>query len=496
MPATTNILAVDLGASSGRVLLGRWDGARFSLGEVHRFPNRQVAIGTHQYWNILGLWNEICAGLARYAADVGEPLAGLGVDTWGVDYALLDRNGNLIDNPITYRDDRTIGMIDAVAKQIGPAQVFERTGIQVLPFNTLYQVYSMAQAHDPRLERASTMLMIPDLLHYWMTGSKAVEYTNASTTQMLDCRTHTWANDMLDRLGIPSTMLPDLIAPGSALGPLRSSVAAAAGLRGTVPVIAPATHDTASAVAAIPGLDNRSAYISSGTWSLIGVERPTPITDARARALNVTNEGGVANTVRLLKNVAGMWLLEECRRVWQLHGRGYAWDELQHAALNSRPFAALVNPDHPTLLNPPDMPAALRALCTQTGQNAPQSVGEHVRCCLESLALAYRLVIDGMEALVGEPIEVVRVVGGGSQNRLLCQWTADACGRTVVAGPAEATALGNMLVQAIAAGHIRDIGEGRAAIAASFEPQTYYPRDTDRWNEALQRFSRLMPQTA
>jgi rhamnulokinase len=418
------------------------------------------------------------------------PLAGIGVDTWGVDFALLDRAGRLIANPITYRDPRTDGMIERVFAQVPRQAVFARTGIQVMPINTLYQLMSMAG--DSQLAAAKTFLLMPDLFHYWLTGALAVEYTNATTTQILDCRARRWATELLDQLSIPSHFLPPIVAPGTILGDVLPDVLGETGLRGPVPVIAPGSHDTASAVAAIPGLDTSSAYISSGTWSLVGVEIAQPILSDDALALNITNEGGVANTIRLLKNVAGLWLVQESQRQWQREGTTYGWEQLLTLADQAAPFSSLIDPDAADFLHAGDMPARVRAFCQRSGQPAPESIGAVVRCCLESLALKYRWVIEALERVAGLRITTIRVVGGGSQNRLLCQFTADACARAVVTGPVEATALGNVMVQAIASGHLPDIAAGRRAIAASISQRTFEPRANEAWERAYARFAKLL----
>ncbi|MBC8076353.1 MAG: rhamnulokinase, partial [Chloroflexales bacterium] len=444
MTDAANFLAVDLGASSGRVLLGAWDGQRFALSELHRFANRPVPLPGALHWDLLALWAEILHGVRRYAREHSAPLAAIGIDSWAVDFGLLDESGHLLGNPFHYRDARTQRMPERVASIIPPAELFERTGIQVLPLNTLYQLFSLAQRNDPQLRAAQTLLLVPDLLHYFLTGHIGAEYTNASTTQFLDCRRRIWATDLLARLNIPTHILPPIVAPGAPLGALRGEIVDQTGLAHAPPVIASATHDTASAVAGIPGLDSASAYISSGTWSLVGVETHQPITSERARALNVTNEGGVGGTIRLLKNVAGLWLLQECQRSLERDGLRPSWDELLGAAVGARPFVSIIDPDAPEFLAPADMPAAIAAFCARSGQPAPSDVGALVRCCLESLALRYRWVIEALEALLGQRLATIRIVGGGSQNRLLCQMTADACGRPVVAGPVEATALGNI----------------------------------------------------
>ena len=493
MSGTTNFLAVDLGASSGRVILGGWDGARFTLRELHRFPNGPVAVQGHLYWDILRLWQEITTGIARYAAQYRDPPAGIGIDTWAVDFGLIDRAGRLLGNPTHYRDRRTTGIPEQVDTVVPPARLYAQTGIQRLPINTLYQLVSMRRGGDPQLDAAHTLLLIPDLFHYWLTGRTVAEYTNATTTQFFNPSTQNWATDVLAALDLPASILPPIIPPGTVLGELLPDVRAEVGLTGPGPVIATATHDTASAVAAIPDLDAHSVYISSGTWSLVGIETPQPILSERARALNFTNEGGVGGTIRFLKNVGGLWLLQECRRAWERAGQAYPWPDLVTLAEQAAPLRSLVDPDAPELLNPGDMPEAIRAACRRTGLPAPDSVGALVRCCLESLALKYRWVLAALEALTGHPLETIRIVGGGSQNALLCQLTADACARPVVAGPVEATALGNILVQAVATGYLPDIQAGRRAIAASAPQTRYTPRPSDAWDAAFARFTALLP---
>jgi rhamnulokinase len=492
MSTSANFLAIDLGASGGRVMLGRWDGERFDLHELHRFPNEPVQVMGHLRWDVLRLWQEIKAGMARYAVQYDEPLAGIGIDTWAVDFALLDKAGRLLGNPYHYRDRRTEGMIEWVNECIPPRELYARTGIQRLPINTLYQLAAMRQGRDPQLKAAKMLLMIPDLFHYWMTGSMVAEYTNATTTQFYDAPEQRWATDILERLDIPTHILPPVVAPGTLLGELLPEVRDEVGLRGSVPVIASASHDTASAVAAIPGLDEWSMYISSGTWSLAGIEAARPILTERAQELNFTNEGGVGGTIRFLKNVGGLWLLQECRRHWQRQGHEYTWPDLLALAEQAPPLRSLVDPDAPEFLNPVDMEGAIRTYCLGTGQREPTSVGEIARCCLESLALKYRWVLSALEELVGHSLHTIRVVGGGSQNSLLCQLTADACGRPVVVGPVEATALGNILVQAVASGYLPDIAAGREAIAASVQQATYEPHASGDWDAAFTRFAALV----
>ncbi len=492
MTATINFLAVDLGASSGRVLLGKWDGARFALHELHRFANGPVSVLGRQHWDVLRMWEDIKTGLARYAAQSGEPLAGIGVDTWGVDFGLLDKSGRLLGNPYHYRDARTNGVPDIVHKTVPYARMFRQTGIQFMPINTLYQLSSMVQAHDPQLDAADMLLMMPDLFHYWLTGRKVGEYSIASTSQMLDARSRSWATDLAASLGIPTHILPQLVSPGTVLGNLRADVMADCGFVHPAPVIATGSHDTANAVAAVPELDTHSVYISSGTWSLMGVEIPEPIINEQSLAFNVTNEGGVGNTIRLLKNIGGLWLLQECRRQWQHEGHEYSWDDLLALAAQARPFTSLVDPDAPDFLNPGNMVAAIGAYCRRTQQPQPESVGAVVRCCLESLALKYRWVLQGLEKLTGRRFDKALIVGGGSQNKLLSRFAADACELPVIAGPVEATALGNIMMQAVATGHLGSIAAGRQAIAASFPRQTFEPHPSAAWSDAFNRLGGLL----
>ena len=398
----------------------------------------------------------------------------------------------MLGDPYQYRDRRTEGIPERVDDVVPPQRLYEKTGIQRLPINTLYQLVNMRQANDPRLEAAETLLLVPDLFHYWMTGRIVAEYTNATTTQFYDARGQGWALDLLEELDLSTRLLPPVVAPGTILGELLPGVGEEAALRGSVPVIACATHDTASAVAAVPGLDERSAYISSGTWSLVGVETREPILSERARDLNFTNEGGVGGTIRFLKNVTGLWLLQECQRRWQREGKAYTWPDLVALAEQAAPFRSLVDPDAPEFVNPGDMPKAIREYCRRNRQAEPESDGELVRCCLESLALKHRWVLAALEELTDRRLDTIRIVGGGSQNELFCQLTADACQRTVVAGPVEATALGNILVQALAGGYVPDIAAGRRGVAASEEQEIFEPRDSDDWDVVITRFDELL----
>lgn len=498
MPATVNFVAADLGASNGRVLLGRWDGERFALDELHRFANGPVTVHGRMYWDVLSQWTEIKHGLARYASQYAAPPAGIGIDTWGVDFGLLDRCGRLLGNPVHYRDARTNGIFERAFPIVSRPAIFAETGLQFIQLNTLFQLIAMRLADDPQLDFADCMLLMPDLFHYWFTGEKIAEYTIASTTQMLRARDRQWAYDLLGKFNLPTGILPPIVAPGTVVGPVLPQVLAETGLAAGVPVIAVGSHDTGSAVAGIPGLDEHSVYLSSGTWSLMGLEIAHPIINDTALELNFTNEGGVSNTIRLLKNITGLWLLQESRRQLEREGRALTWPQMLAEAERAQPFLSIVNPDAADFFEPSNMIDTIRSFCRRSGQPEPQTVGEVVRCCLESLALRYRWVVNALEDLLtsvdgiaGPRLTSIRIVGGGSQNQLLNQFTADACGRTVVTGPIEAAALGNVMMQAVATGHFKDVAEGRAAIARSIEQDTFEPHHHAGWDAAYERFLRL-----
>jgi rhamnulokinase len=495
MTKTTNFLAFDLGAESGRAVLGRFDGERLSLSETHRFPNGAVRLPPGLYWNVLSLYTEMKRGLAKTYSESGGQLTSLGLDTWGVDFALLDRAGHLIGNPHHYRDSRNDGMLEKAFAIVPREEIFEQTGIQFMQINGLYQLLSMSLHKSPKLEVAATLLMMPDLFNYWLTGRRVCEYTDATTSQCFDPRRGNWAYPLLEKLNLPTHIFPAIVQPGTELGYLLPDVADEVGVSPKISVIAPGCHDTASAVAAVPmaeGAELNSAYISSGTWSLVGVETTEPVINAQSLAYNFTNEGGVVNTIRLLKNVTGMWPVQECRRTWAQAGEEISYADLTRLAEQAAPFAALINADDPLFLAPGDMPARIRDFCIRTGQTPPDSKGTLVRCVLESLALKYRWVIDRAEELIGRPITTVHIVGGGSQNRLLNQFAANATGRLVVAGPVEATAIGNILMQMLAVGQIGSLAEGRALVRKSFPVETYQPQETAAWSDAYQRFLGLI----
>ncbi|HSV75380.1 MAG TPA: rhamnulokinase family protein [Chthonomonadales bacterium] len=489
MADSGRFLTFDLGAESGRAVLGTIDGGRLELDVVHRFPNEPQRVLHRFHWDTLRLFAEIKSGLARCVREKGADLDGIGIDTWGVDFALLDANDDLLGLPYHYRDHRTDGVVEKTFAIVPREDVYNATGIQVMQLNSLYQLMAMRLSGSPLLEQARTFLMTPDLLHFWLTGCKAVEFTNATTTQCYDPRAGDWARGMLDRLGIPHHFLGEIVPPGTRLGPLHPTVREETGAGDTM-VIAPATHDTGSAVAAAPAEGDAGwAYISCGTWSLVGLEAPAPVITPKSLAYNLTNEGGVNGTFRLLRNVMGLWILQQCRRAWERAGSSYSYEELATLSASARPFAAIVDPDDPGFLNPPDMPAAIDAVCRRTGQQAPGGVAATVRCIVESLAMKYRWVIERLEDVSGKRIETVHLIGGGSQNRLLCQATADCTGLRVLAGPIEATAIGNVLVQAMAAGVVGDLRDARAMVRRSFSLIEYMPREVDAWAEPYARFT-------
>ncbi|REK18011.1 MAG: rhamnulokinase [Planctomycetota bacterium] len=490
-------LAIDIGASSGRHVAGLFDGSRLDLQEVYRFENGPVAAAGHLYWDLLGQWSAVVQGLrAAASADLGT-VASVGIDTWGVDFGLLGRGDELLGNPVAYRDARTDGLLERAFQVVPREEIFAETGLQFMQFNTLYQLWAMRLADSPLLDAAERLLMMPDLFHWLLTGEKVNERTNATTTQCFNPSTGSWASELLGRFGIPPHIVGPTSPPGTPLGALRTSVVEATGLA-DAKVVLPGTHDTASAVMAVPTsrpVAERPdwCYISSGTWSLMGVEVPRPVINAKCLELNFTNEGGVGNSTRLLKNIAGLWLVQQCRAAWKQAGRDYSWDDLNRLSAAAKPLVSLVDPDDASFLAPPDMPEAIRAYCRSSGQTVPGDEGAIIRCALESVAMRCRLVFNWLEELTGSRIETIHIVGGGTQNRQLCQATADACGREVLAGPAEATAIGNVLVQAIAGGDVGSIAEARELVSRSFPPERYEPRETSAWDEAFERFLRLVP---
>ncbi len=491
MEHTSNYLAFDLGAESGRAIIGRLNGEVMELTPIHRFANGPIKVFDSLYWDVLRLFAELKEGLAIYRRTVGTDLNGIGLDTWGVDFGLLDRNGSLLGIPHNYRDPRTTGMMDAAFLHMSRDEIFDRTGIQFMEINTLYQLLAMRLREDPLLDVAQTFLTIPDLFNYWFTGEKACEFSNATTTQFYNPREGAWARDVLEALGLPTGILPEIIQPGTVIGGLLPQFTEPIGLEGT-PVIAPACHDTGSAVAAVPAQGTDFAYISSGTWSLMGVESSEPIITADSLRYNFTNEGGVQNTFRVLKNIMGLWLVQQSRQTWAQEGDELSYAEITRMAAEAPAFGPLVDPDHDEFLRPGDMPSRIKDYCARTGQKVPHSKGEVVRCALESLALRYRWVLERLELMLGRSLGVIHVVGGGCQNELLCQFTADATQRPVVAGPVEATAAGNVIMQALARGELGSLAEGREMVRRSFELANYEPGPAGGWEGAYERFLELI----
>ena len=491
MSQTAHFIAADLGASSGRITLGEWNGRTFALRELHRFPNAGVRAAGTLYWDILGIWSQIQSGLRKYRTTTSQTPQGIAVDAWGVDFGLLDRSGRLIANPVHYRDARTEGIPQHVFKVVPEREWFAATGVQTMAINTLFQLYSMARADDPALDLARTLLMIPDLFTYLLCGEKNVERSEASTTEMYSTRRCEWVRDLVGALHVPAEILPPVIPPGTALSPLREDILEACGFKDPFPALAVASHDTASAVAAIPNMDEHSVFLSSGTWSLMGVETTEPNTSEDAMRLEFTNEGGAAGSTLLLKNMTGLWIVQECLRHWSGDAYSYSWTDLIAAAERAPALRCLIDPDAPDFQAPCDMPRAIREYCIATGQRAPEEVGEIARCAFESLSLNYRSVLESLRTLTGRDLHTIRIAGGGGMNPMLCRMTADACGCEVISGPAEASALGNVMLQAVATGHIGNVGDGRAAIANSVECSRFSPHARDQWDEALVRFRAL-----
>ena len=488
------MLALDLGAASGRAMLGRFDGERLRLAEIHRFPNDPVRLPDGLHWDVLHLWSEVKQGIALAVRDHAPDLASIGIDTWAVDFGLLDRHGSLLSNPYHYRDSRTDGMLEEALGRVPRAEIFEQTGIQFLQLNSLYQLLAMATGRSPVLDLAETFLTIPDLLNYWLTGQAVCEFSNATTTQCYNPRQGDWAVEMLKKLDIPTHIFPQIVPPGTDLGPLRAYVTDEIGTEpGTGPiVIAPVCHDTGSAVVAVPAAAPNFAWISSGTWSVVGTEVSAPVINESSLQHNFTNEGGVCDTFRFSRNVMGLWLVQECRRTWARQGEAYSYDELTEMAAQAEPFLAVIDPDHDEFFKPGDMPARIREFCRTAGQPVPESKGAILRCALEGIALKYRWVLERLEEMLGGRLEPLYIVGGGMQNQLLSQFTADAIDRQVITGPVEATATGNILVQMLALGHIDSLQAGRQIVRSSFDLSGYEPIGRSGWDEAYARLLQMM----
>jgi len=479
-------VAIDIGAESGRILAGELKGGRLNIRETSRFSNGMLRMGGHLHWNVPRLFEEIVRGFSSIAA-AGIIPDSIGVDTWGVDFALLAPDGSMLGLPVAYRDPRTDGMMEKFFKLVPRETIYSKTGVQFMQINTLYQLFAMVRAGSPLLAAAGDLLMMPDFLNYLFTGRKTMEFTNATTTQLLNVHTGSWDGELLEAAGIPSALFRPVVRPGTEIGPLLNEISNRTGLP-PIPVIAPATHDTGSAVAAVPAEGSDFAYISSGTWSLMGIETRKPITSPGALKCNFTNEGGVNGTFRFLKNIMGLWLVQGIRAGF---AEKYDYAELTKMASESQSFRSLIDVNDIRFLNPDSMPGAISAFCRRTGQPDPDSPGAFTRCALESLALEYRSVLEELKQLDAPPVSRIHIIGGGTKNKLLCRMAAEATGLPVFAGPAEATGIGNILVQAVSIGHLDSIGAAREVVRGSFDLEKYEPENTPAWNSAYEKFLEL-----
>lgn len=483
-------LAIDLGAESGRTILGMFVDEKLKLIETHRFSNGPVSLPDGLHWDVLHLWTEIKAGI-RATVQERPRIDSIGLDTWGVDFALLDKKGALLSNPFHYRDVRTDGMMDEAFRHMSMEEIFANTGIQFMQMNTLYQLLAMVHAESPLMEVAQTFVAIPDLFNYWLCGEITNEFTHATTTQCLDPVKRDWSKPVLDAMGIPTHLFRPTTAPGTQIGTILPDVSEETGAV-DVKIVVPACHDTGSAVVAVPAQNQDFAWVSSGTWSIMGVEVKEPVISKEALQYNFTNEGGVFETWRLSKNIMGLWLVQECRREWQHQGKNYTYDELTRLAEESQPFIAVIDPDDDIFFHPGDMPEKIRSYCLETGQQTPGTDGEVIRVALESLANKYRWVLERLEELTGKKFYPVHIIGGGSQNRLVNQFTANATGRSVVAGPVEATAIGNIMMQAIGMGRLGSLTEARRMVGKSFGVEDYAPEAQVGWDKAYAKLKELL----
>lgn len=480
-------LAFDLGASSGRAILGTLTDGKLELTEIHRFVNQMQWINGHYFWNIFSLFNELKAGLRKCVKEYGIQPESIAVDTWGVDFVHLNKEGLILSLPFAYRDSRTNTSMKDLFELIPATEVYARTGIQFMQFNSLFQLFSMVKDQSSLLNITDSILFMPDAFNYLFTGIRKSEFSIASTSQMLVPGTCTWDHELAEKAGIPASILQEVVLPGTVLGTIQPEVARETGSQ-AVPVIAVAAHDTGSAIVSVPALENNFVYLSSGTWSIMGIESSRPIISEHTRQLNFTNEGGVEGTTRFLKNIMGMWLIQEVQRIWEEEGTKYTWPQMVELARQSEPFKFLINPDDSMFLNPRDMIQAVRDYCYQTAQGTPQSHGETIRCIYDSLALKYRFTLEQIREVSDQPIEVIHIIGGGANNDFLNQLTADATGLTVVAGPTEATAIGNIMMQAKAMGYMNSLRQIREIVANSFDLRKYYPSTELDWIATYQRY--------
>lgn len=488
---TRNYVAVDLGAESGRTIVGSLADGKLTLYETHRFPNGPVRLNDGLHWDVLQLWSEIKMGLGISSSKIDHGIDSIGLDTWGVDFALLDKNNSILSNPFHYRDARTDGMLEEAFKRMPRVEIFSNTGIQFMQINTLYQLLAMSLQSSPLFEIAKTFVTIPDLFNYWLSGEITNEFTNATTTQCFDPRKRDWAKPVLNAMNIHSHLFRPVTEPGTSIGTILPHIAEETGT-GAVRVVVPACHDTGSAVVAVPARNQDFIWISSGTWSIMGAEVHEPCVTDKALEYNFTNEGGIFGTWRLSKNIIGLWLIQECKRTWAGHGEDISYNEITRLASEAKPFIAVIDPDDAKFFHPGDMPERIRTYCADTDQTVPQTKGQILRVALESLALKYRLVLERLEELIGRRLDPIHIIGGGTKNRLLNQFTADATNRVVVTGPIEATAIGNILMQAIGINHLGSLAEAREVVRASFELEVYEPNQTTNWGEAYAHLREVM----
>ena len=483
------VLAFDFGASSGRAIIGRLEDGKIVMEEVHRFSNDPVHIGGTMYWDTLRQFFEIKQGIIKAKQKGG--FASVGIDTWGVDFGLLDEHGVLLESAVHYRDDRTLGMQEEVFKVIPKDELYDMTGVQFENFNTIFQLYSLVQKRPWLLERAKTLLLTPDLFNYFLTGEKKAEYTMSTTTQLMDTRNKVWSGKIMDALSIPKEIFPEIVASGSIVGDLSKEICDELGIK-PAKVVAVASHDTQSAVVAVPTQEDDFIFISCGTWSLFGTELKEPVIGKESYEFNVSNEGGYGGTYNFLKNIIGLWLAQESRRQWIREGKEYGFGELEQMAQKAEPFLSFIDPDSPEFNTTGDIPGRIRAFCERTGQKVPETIGDIMCCINQSLALKYRYTLEQIEATTGKHFNMINMIGGGIQSKLLCQMTASANNRKVLAGPVEATALGNIAVQLISLGEIKDVKEARQIIANSEKTYEYFPQDKEKWDEAYEKFKTII----
>jgi len=492
MTHSLHFLALDTGAESGRVMHGVFDGTKILLEESHRFTNAPVRLATGLHTDVLHIFDEMKKGLAIAIKNAGNaPINSIGVDTWGVDFALLDSSGALLGNPYHYRDNLTDGILEKAFVCVPKAEIFEETGIQFMALNTLYQLYALRLKNAPILDHAETLLFMPDLFNYWLSGKKVSEFSIATTSQCFNPRKNDWAKSLIGKFGIPTKIFSPIVSPGTILGDLLPSVAEDIGAKNRIQVIAPGCHDTTLAVAAVPAQSENFAYISCGTWSLIGAEINKPCISQKSLDADFTNEGGVANTFRFLKNTTGLWVLQECRREWLRRGEDLSYDQMTKLAMDAPSLKSFIDTSYSEFAKPGNMVSRVCEYCAKTGQPVPDSNGAIIRCIIESLAFTYRETLDNLDHVLDMRHDPLHMVGGGIKNKLLCQFTANVTGRTVFAGPVEATAIGNIMMQAMSLGHIGSLKEGRDIIRNSFDICTYKPQNTDEWNAAYDRFLAL-----